>query len=110
MKNSILFVTLEGHALSGNTDGAIKTFEQQIELGKAMGLVSKQLHAIKHISEMFAGRGEHQAAKEWLKAGIILSETSKDRHDQPGAIFELSKVLYSIGERAEAIIEAEKAM
>lgn len=98
------------HALSGNTDEAIKTFEQQIEVGKAMGLVSKQLHAIKHISEMFAGRGAHQEAKEWLKAGIILSETSKDHHDQPGAIFELSKFLFSIGERAEAIIEAEKAM
>jgi tetratricopeptide (TPR) repeat protein len=98
------------YAASGKIDEAIEAFEEQIKLGKTMGLVSKQLHAIKHISEMFAGRGEYERAKEWLKAGVILSETSRDPHDWPGAIFELGKFLFSIGEHGEAIGQAKKAM
>lgn len=69
-----------------------------------MGLVSKQLYAIKQISEMYAGRGEYERAKEWRREGVVLSETSRDVHDQPSAVFELSRFLFSIGEHAEAIL------
>lgn len=100
----------EAYALSGDFDKAIAVYKEQVELGKTMGLVSKQLYAIKQISEMYAGRGEYERAKEWLSAGVVLSETSRDVHDQPSAVFELSRFLFSIGEHAEAILAAEKAM
>jgi tetratricopeptide (TPR) repeat protein len=93
----------------GKTDEAITIFEEQVEIGKKMGLVSKQLHAFKHIADVYRDRGALADATKSMKSRVNFAETSRDHHDYPSAMFELSQFLFSVGQHHEAITTAEAA-
>jgi len=93
----------------GKTNEAITIFQEQVDIGKRMGLVSKQLHAFKHIADVYRDRGDVTRAMESMKSRVDLAETSRDHHDYPLAMFELSQFLFSIGQQREAITTAETA-
>jgi tetratricopeptide (TPR) repeat protein len=100
----------EAYAKSGKRDEAIKAFEDQLRLAKSMGIVSKELHALKHLADSFAGWGDIALAKAYMQTRVIVSQTSKDPHDYPDALFESATFLAGIGKHDPAILQAENAI
>jgi tetratricopeptide (TPR) repeat protein len=100
----------EAYLQSGKYEEAFKVFEDQIGVARAMGIVSKELHALKHLADLFAEQGDNERAKKYMEMRATVSQGSKDPHDHPESVFDLSIFLAAIGEHDQAIIQAKIAV
>jgi tetratricopeptide (TPR) repeat protein len=94
---NILCKAGEAYVKAGRRVEAIKVFEDQVAVGNSMGIVSKELHALKHLADSFAEWGDVARAKAYMQVRVIVSRHSKDVHDYPDALFESATFFAGIG-------------
>jgi tetratricopeptide (TPR) repeat protein len=99
----------EAYAKAGKRDEVIKTFEDQVVIARSMEIVSEELHALKHLADLFIEEQDYERAKGYMEARVSISKPSRDKHDYPQSQFELSQFYANRGEYGQAIAQAETA-